>query len=308
MYRIKNGYIISENSINLHETLIAKYNLQSMNDTFKKNYDFNDIVSYSCHPGYKFQNNHNLLNEFKLQCSENGTWIGFVPDCVPLNCPWPKNINNGKLLFKTRDNETIELLEGKTVSTNMNAEISLEDDIIRENRNLIKQFVIGSEILIKCDIGYKLIGNRSKICTDNEEWSSMLSYCELQECPFLNHPLFQILNKEINPNNHTIWKNGRNKKLYNDTHENFEVFVEGDTYMKKIVLSCNNNGKIKFNNKNIHNSISNLTWICNEHAKWQIIDTELNDTIIKILFNNGIDNICQTFMCALVTVSNAIIF
>ncbi|XP_031369830.1 sushi, von Willebrand factor type A, EGF and pentraxin domain-containing protein 1-like isoform X3 [Apis dorsata] len=299
---IKNGYIIFENSINLHETFITKLNLQSINDTFKKNYDFNDIVSYSCHPGYKFQDNHNLLNEFKLQCSENGTWIGFVPDCVPLNCPWPKNMNNGKLLFRTRNNETIELLEKKTVSTNTNTEISLEDNITKENRNLIKQFVIGTEILIKCDIGYKLIGNRSRICTDNEEWSSTLSYCELQECPFLNHPLFQILNKEIDPNNHTIWKNGKNKKLYNDTHENFEIFVEGYTYMKKIVLSCNNNGKIKFNNKNIHNSISNLTWICNEHAKWQIIDTELNDTIIKILFNNGIDNICQTFMCALVTI------
>ena len=296
IFRIKHGYVTSSNSNNLHETFATKVDLQAINDTFKKDYDFNDVVGYSCYSGYKFEGNHSLLTEFKLQCTENGTWIGFVPDCVPLKCSWPDIVNNGKLLFKTQNNGTssIELLEIK-----------------KKNWSLQDQFVIGTKIVIKCDIGYKLVGDGFRICTDNEEWSPTLSSCEPYECPISSHPLFKIFNEEINLNNHTvIWKN-QNKKLngkepYYGTYKNLEYFIEGHTYMKKIVLSCND-GEIQLSNVNIQNSVPNLTWFCDEYGKWKIIDTELNDTITKLLFNNAIHSICQKSMCDLVTV-NIIIF
>ncbi|KOX71267.1 Sushi, von Willebrand factor type A, EGF and pentraxin domain-containing protein 1, partial [Melipona quadrifasciata] len=287
---IKHGYVISLNSNNVHETSAAKVDLQAINDTFKKDYNFSDIVEYSCYSGYKFEGNHSSLNKFKLQCTKNGTWIGFVPDCVPLKCSWPDIVNNGKLLFKTQNNGTIELLEIK-----------------KKNWSLEDQFVIGTEIAIKCDIGYKLVGDSFRICTDDEEWSPTLSSCEPYECRILSHPFSQIFNEKINLKNHTtIWKNDQNKKLngkesHNGTYKNIEYFIEGHTYMKKVVLSCND-GEIQLSNANIQNSVPNLTWFCDEYGNWKIIDTHLNDTIIKLLLNNGIDSICQKSMCDLVTI------
>ncbi|XP_017761718.1 PREDICTED: sushi, von Willebrand factor type A, EGF and pentraxin domain-containing protein 1-like [Eufriesea mexicana] len=315
---IKNGYIVSVSSNNLQGTFSTKFNLQTINNTFEKNYEFNDIIGYSCYPGYKFQSNHNLLSQFKLQCSENGTWIGFVPDCIPFKCPWPNIINNGKLLFKTQNNYTIELTKIKTTSNYTNTEITSEesDDDAKEEQNLEDEFTIGAQILVQCDIGYKVIGDSVRICTENGQWSSTLSSCELQECPILNHPFFHVLNEKTNPNstktifyktNSTMWKDDQNKKLdskipFNGTYKNLEYFVEGYTYMGKIILKCISTGEIKLNNTGNHNSTSDLTWFCNEHGKWEIVDTQLNNTIVDLLFNNDLDNICQEFMCSIITV------
>ena len=90
--------------------------------------------------------------------------------------------------------------------------------------------------------------------------------------------------------NTATWESDQNKKLggkgpYNGTYENLKYFVEGHTYMKRIVFSCNN-GEIQLSNANIQDSISDLTWFCNEHGKWQINDNILlNDTINKLLVN-----------------------
>lgn len=64
--------------------------------------------------------------------------------------------------------------------------------------------------------------------------------------------------------------------------------------MKNIVFLCKDDSKMKLSNENL--TFSNLTWICNEHSQWQIIDTRLND-INESLLNNEIDNICQESTC-----------
>ncbi|CAK9810357.1 Sushi, von Willebrand factor type A, EGF and pentraxin domain-containing protein 1, partial [Anthophora quadrimaculata] len=307
--QIEHGYIISASSNNLHETSEKDFNVGTINDTSQKSYDFNNVVGYSCYAGYKFRGNHNLLSEFKLQCTENGTWSGFVPDCIPLKCSWPTFVNNGRLLFETQDNNTIELIQRKASSNDTNIEGTSEESAynFKENQDLENQFVAGSHILIQCDEGYKLVGNGVRICTNNEEWSSSFSYCEPQECLILNHPLFQILNRTSLDNHTTIWKNDKNEELdgkeqYNGFYKNIQYFVEGHTYKKKIVLSCKNNDEFKLNNEIIHKSISNLTWSCNKHGQWEITDLQLNNTVIKGLFNNEIDNICQKSTCDVITV------
>lgn len=60
-------------------------------------YFYGDVVAYSCKPGYKFEGNHNLLAEFKLQCTTSGAWTGLVPDCVPLRCPPPDTPENARV-------------------------------------------------------------------------------------------------------------------------------------------------------------------------------------------------------------------
>ena len=56
------------------------------------------------------------------------------------------------------------------------------------------------------------------------------------------------------------------KEPYYGTYKNLEYFIEGHTYMKKIVLSCND-GEIQLSNVNIQNSVPNLTWFCDEYGK-----------------------------------------
>lgn len=285
----------------MHNTSVTKLDLQTTNETLEKSYYFNDIVAYSCEPGYKFEGNHNLVSEFTLQCIENGTWFGFVPDCVLLKCPWLGGVRNGKMLFKTRENDTIELFNIKAASNGSNTVITAAESDFNGNQRMEDQFVVGSEIIIKCDTGYKLIGDGVRICTDSEEWSSTLSSCEPQECPISSHPFFQVLKNESHSNDYAnTWENVQ----FNGSYRNLEYFIEGYNYMKKIVLSCKNNGEIVLNTEQVHGTLSNLTWVCNKRGEWEMHELQLNKTIAESMFNNGIDNICQELMCAPIAVSN----
>ncbi|XP_076388011.1 sushi, von Willebrand factor type A, EGF and pentraxin domain-containing protein 1 isoform X1 [Megachile rotundata] len=305
--KIQHGYAISENSNNLQETSTRSFTLQVANNTFDRNYYVDEVIEYSCHPGYKFEGNHSL-NEFKLRCTENGTWIGFIPDCVPLKCPWPSAVKRARILLKTRNNDTIELFK-KTPHNFTNLEFTSEtsEDSFEENEFLEEQFVVGSEILVKCDVGYKIIGDDVRICMDNEEWSSMSSYCEPQECSLSNHPVFRHFN-EMNQDNYTdSTRNNQNIKwnnrdYFSGSYENIEYFVEGYTYMKRIILSCKNNIEVKLNNEDIDEPVFNLTWFCNEHGKWEITSLKLNTTTIEDLFNNKMNDICKDLMCDPVTI------
>ncbi|XP_076181652.1 sushi, von Willebrand factor type A, EGF and pentraxin domain-containing protein 1 isoform X2 [Ptiloglossa arizonensis] len=198
---IEHSYATFTSSNNLHETSVTSLNLETVNNTLERSYYFDDIIAYSCHSGYKFQGNHNLFNEFRLQCTENGTWTGFVPDCVPLRCSSPEVVNKSKMFLKTQNNDTVELFKGQIAINTTNTGLAMEE---RED-----QFVLGSQILIKCDLGYKLIGDSVRTCTDNEEWSSTFSSCEPQECPILDHPLFRRLNAERIPINQSQEENGK---------------------------------------------------------------------------------------------------
>nr|XP_034194420.1 sushi, von Willebrand factor type A, EGF and pentraxin domain-containing protein 1-like [Osmia lignaria] len=301
---IQHGYMITENSNNLQEPSTRNFILQNTNNTFERNYHFDEIIEYNCQSGYKFRGNYNLSTEFKLRCAENGTWIGFVPDCVPLKCPWPSIINNARIFLKT-ENDTIELFKRRPTNvTNLEIISEESEDSFEEDTILEEQFINGSEILIKCDMGYKLIDSDVRICMDNAEWSSGSSSCEPQECPLLTHPVFGLFYKGMNLDNHTdILRNDQNMKwtdrdYYSGSYGNIEFFVEGDTYMKRIILSCRNNIEIKLNDE----SVSNLTWSCNEYGEWTIINSMLNTTTIENLLKNKLNDICQELMCASVTI------
>ncbi|XP_076380505.1 sushi, von Willebrand factor type A, EGF and pentraxin domain-containing protein 1 isoform X1 [Megalopta genalis] len=295
---IDHGYIIFTNSNNLHETSTISLDAKTFNKTIERNYYFDDIVGYSCHAGYKFQRQHNLLTEFKLRCTENGTWSGFVPDCVPLKCSWPGTIDNGKIFLKTQ-NDTVEFLKAVVPNT------TKEDTTLKENSDLEDQLVVGSEILIKCDTGYKLIGDNIGTCMNNEKWSLTLPSCKPTECSIPECPLFKYLYREIGDNNHTnIWRNNiREQNVYfNGTYKNLEYFVKGHSYKDQIVLACKNNNEIKITDGNGNIHVSNLTWSCSKNGTWQIDYLKLNSNIIENLFDNGLVDICQETICPLVTI------
>ncbi|XP_076647342.1 sushi, von Willebrand factor type A, EGF and pentraxin domain-containing protein 1 isoform X1 [Halictus rubicundus] len=293
---IDRGYIIFTNSNNLHETSTTSLTPETINKTVERNYYFDDIVGFSCHTGYKFRGNHNLLTEFKLRCTENGTWSGFVPDCVPLKCPWPSTINNGKIFLKT-ENGTIELFKDAVPDTTQ------EETTLKKNDDLENQFILGSQILIKCGTGYKLIGDGVGTCMSNEEWSLTSPSCKPNECPILDCPLFKYLHREIDDNDH-IWRNNirelNDAKYFNGSYKNFNYFVKGHTYKGQIILTCRSNNEMSITDGNVNIRVSNLTWFCSEDGTWQIDYLKLNSSIVESLFDDGLIDICRETICPLV--------
>lgn len=233
------------------------------------------------------------MAEFKLQCTANGSWIGFVPDCVPRVCPWPDRMKNARIFLRKQDNITIEIPMEKEMSESI-------DRMIRDNEERIssEMFISGAEIVIVCDLGYELIGDRIRMCT-NETWSSTFSFCAPRNCSIEDHPLFKIFKKLENENDvisQRISFEFDNEKWYSmnnvtATYKQFEIFMEGKTYGQHIILACQNNTRMNLNKLIINEIVSNITWTCNEIGIWIVSNLLLKESELEELLNDS------TYVC-----------
>lgn len=105
-------------------------------------YHYSDIVHYSCHKGYV------LLGNKSRECTSMGSWSGRLPGCIPVKCPNPSRIEDGKV-------------EGKD-----NA--------------------YGSVIYYSCDKGYRLVGEAERKCGKDGRWMGLEPYCQEVYCRQLN--------------------------------------------------------------------------------------------------------------------------
>lgn len=288
--RIKHGYVAFANSNKSNRTFVYGPEENTIDDLSKKTYHYDDIVGFLCHHGYKFHGNHSLLTEFKLQCSTNGSWIGFVPDCVPRICPWPDRMKNGRIFLRKQDNITIEVpVEGDAISEPI-------DHVAKDNKKEISSeiFVFGAKIVIVCDPGYKLIGDSIKTCI-NETWSSTFASCAPRNCSTGDHPLFKIIKKLENEND-VISLEFDNEKWHGaenvtSAYKQFKIFAEGKAYGQRIILTCRNDTQMNLDKLVINETISNITWMCNEIGKWIVSDLSLNESVLEQLLNDS------TYIC-----------
>lgn len=264
----------------------------------ERTYRYNDIVGFSCHRGYKFRSNHNLT-EFKLQCSANGIWTGFVPDCVPRTCPWPDRVADARIFLKKRDNITVEIPMEEDATWKPDRRRSNESDT--ESGISPETFVSGAEIIIVCNPGYELVGDRVRTCTQ-EKWSSTFTSCEPRNCSVEEHPIFKFFKKL---GNETALKNSNtdatsfelDKKRYskeNVTHQykDFDIFVERNSYERRIVLTCRNGAQMNLHKLIANETIANITWTCNKTAKWEVSNLSLKESILEQVLNDSTD-ICD---------------
>ncbi|XP_018392761.1 PREDICTED: sushi, von Willebrand factor type A, EGF and pentraxin domain-containing protein 1-like [Cyphomyrmex costatus] len=291
--QIEHGYIISSN---FGQTSIR--NLERMiDDPSKRIYRYNDIVGFSCHRGYKFHSNHNVT-EFKLQCSANGTWTGFVPNCIPRTCPWPDRVANARIFLKKRDNITIETPIEENVTWKSDRKRSNESDA--KSSISPETFVSGAEIVIVCDPGYELVGDPTKTCTEEEKWSSTSTFCKQRNYSIEKHPIFKFFKKlsnETNLENSNIDLTSfeLDEKRYskeNVTHQykDFDIFVEKNGYERRIVLTCRNGAQMNLHKLIPNKMISNITWTCNNKtAKWEVSNPLLKESILEQLLNDSTD-------------------
>ncbi|XP_033211055.1 sushi, von Willebrand factor type A, EGF and pentraxin domain-containing protein 1-like isoform X2 [Belonocnema kinseyi] len=283
---IDNGYIST------------KFSASNENQTEENTpaYFSGDIVEFSCNPGFKFQVNQNLLGEFRLQCSSTGFWTGFVPDCVPLQCPWPKLLQNGKILLHLENKTIIEIPEKNASNSSLN---STEINIINKENGL---FTPGTKISLNCEKGYKNVGESFRICTLNETWTNDGSFCEIRNCSLENHPIVNLLNnfgKEFKLESDLEideWKMGRKLK---GSLGNFDLFFDGSLSGDKAIFVCRNMTVFRARDS----GILEMRWKC-EDGRWEFESGDIEENGAKMLFGESGKNICESIICFRPNISN----
>ena len=163
--------------------------------------EFKRKAEYECLLNFK------MIGQASRICAANKTWTGKAPKCVPLACEELSFIDNGSLVYeslsvgavlKYKCNTGYYLLGDKD-------RICLSDltwsghagqclpvlcsdpiDISNGYRNYSKK-TYKSVVTYGCKPGYKLVGQKSRVCTENKIWSGSAPKCEVQEkaCPQL---------------------------------------------------------------------------------------------------------------------------
>ena len=170
-----------------------------------------------------------------------------------------------------------------------------------ENEISPETFISGAEIVIVCDLGYELVGDQVRTCTEEERWSSTFISCKPRNCSIEEHPIFKFLKKL---GNETALENSNtdvilfelDEKRYkeNITHQykDFDIFVERNSYKGRIVLTCRNGAQMNFHKLITNETISNITWTCNTIAKWEVSNMLMKESILEQLLNDSTD-ICN---------------
>ncbi|XP_071636943.1 sushi, von Willebrand factor type A, EGF and pentraxin domain-containing protein 1 [Temnothorax longispinosus] len=295
--QIEHGYIVPPNS----DRIPARDPEGNMiDDPSERTYRYGDIVGFFCHRGYKFRGNHNLLTEFKLQCSVNGTWTGFVPDCISRTCSRPNRVANARIFLRKEDNVTVEIpIEGDDATLEPDRRETRRNESDAANGISLETFVSGVEITVVCDLGYELIGDRVRTCTEEERWSSTFASCEPRNCSVADHPIFKFFKRLENETalensyaDATLLEKWYSEENVTRAYKDFEILVEGSSYGRRIVLTCRNGVQMNLHRLIANETISNITWACNEIAEWEVSNLSLKESILEQLLNNSTD-ICD---------------
>lgn len=323
--RMEHGYISSNQSAVL--PVYDKFNRTSIIEAFKETgqdktttYFFGDVVGLSCHDGYKFKGNRNLLVEFRLQCSTNGTWTGMVPDCVRLHCPPPEAVDNGRIFFKHDNGTELQLPHPKNdqprTSINFDHEIVDTDDTESEGTDLFRElveeekpeyftntlpsfFTPGIKVYTACDNGYDLKGEAMRICLDNETWSANEALCERSHCPIDDLAVIGLVAskfKESSGLNNDSHEMASNNSTIGGLYGNLYFLFEGSSYGDEVVFYCENDTNLDTEILNVTEDIRKLTWSCKEDGKWTFADAELNETNLAKLMREEVE-VCRGIMC-----------
>lgn len=176
------------------------------------------LIDYSCHHftcqvHYKCIQGYSLLGNSTLRCNSDGNWDASLPICNEVVCdPLPREINNGLIDFTSLAYLSKAEIRCNTGYLSSYNEMLCEEDgnwscndmtscgnitcipvecprpVIPSNSfiSVPSHLTYGSEVLYRCDYGYRLIGDVQKICLSNSTWSGSYDpYCEFISCPEL---------------------------------------------------------------------------------------------------------------------------
>ena len=164
-----------------------------------KTYSYGSLIEYKCHMGYE------LLGDAFTECLANKSWTGRVPECSMITCPSPTDIMNGRVISKTQVTYgsliQYECIKGYVIRTGHPRRRCREDkqwsgtepscepitcgppEGIYYGRWYASEFSYNSVVSYRCDRGYELTGEISRICQENRRWSGSSPDCHPVRCP-----------------------------------------------------------------------------------------------------------------------------
>lgn len=110
----------------------------SFGDPSSPSTHFGSVVTYSCMAGFT------LKKEAQVRCLADGQWSLPYPECIPVECPHPEEIQNG-----------------------------IVD---------VQGLMYLSTALYSCKPGYELVGNSTVLCGQNGHWIGGVPFCRPVEC------------------------------------------------------------------------------------------------------------------------------
>uniref|UniRef100_A0A8C4PXD7 Sushi domain-containing protein n=1 Tax=Eptatretus burgeri TaxID=7764 RepID=A0A8C4PXD7_EPTBU len=163
-------------------------------------------ISYSCSAGYE------LSFPVELRCEGNGTWIGSVPQCLPVFCGDPGFPTGGSrdginFIFKSRVSFRCSpplVLAGSAVSTcqsngmwstslpycvDPQQSVCLDPGTPKfGEQNVSSGYEIGSHVSFHCEEGFHILGSSTRTCQADFSWSGMPPECLPHSCQALQTP------------------------------------------------------------------------------------------------------------------------
>ncbi|XP_064397067.1 CUB and sushi domain-containing protein 1-like isoform X5 [Halichondria panicea] len=217
--------------------------------SFTSMFNFGSEAIYSCITGFEI-----VQGSASRICQASGSWNGTQPSCERVNCGSPSSVSNGSVTvglttfnslagYGCDDGFLLDPPSQEIRSCTANRVWSGPDPTCNPvdcgflapplfgsvELKQVNQTSLGAVANYACLRGYQLLGNSSRTCLANGEWSSIEPLCEVIECPTLQ-----------NPDNGEV---------------NIQVGINGDT---TATYSCNEGYEL--NGNNIRNCEANLQW------------------------------------------------
>ncbi|XP_048255629.1 sushi, von Willebrand factor type A, EGF and pentraxin domain-containing protein 1-like [Haliotis rufescens] len=155
------------------------------------------LINYECDYGNDFAAD----SKQRISCQPSGDWGVSLPVCEIIVCPDPPVVAHAQHFgdtfeflslieyicddgYQHSEDDTIECLEGGQWSGEVNCEpVNCgEPNEIRNGEIVGDDFYLNSAVNYECDSGFKLKGNKRRICLTNSSWSGAAPVCKPLVC------------------------------------------------------------------------------------------------------------------------------
>ncbi|KAJ7417533.1 hypothetical protein WISP_63915 [Willisornis vidua] len=165
-------------------------------DPLTSSLHFGSTVKYFCVDGFL------LKGDSTIRCQADGSWSLPLPECIPVECPQPEEIQNGivdvqgltflstalytcKPGFELLGNTTIlcgedgQWLGGRPVCKPIQCP---RPKVILNGKYSFTSFHYGQTVRYFCDRGFQLQGEETLRCLETGEWSTEVPSCKAINC------------------------------------------------------------------------------------------------------------------------------
>ncbi|XP_063750705.1 sushi, von Willebrand factor type A, EGF and pentraxin domain-containing protein 1 isoform X1 [Eleginops maclovinus] len=178
------------------------------------NFTYGSKVTFSCNNGFLPQ------IPYEFQCLVSLRWSGTPPECHPVSCGGPQNVENADYTLNTntyKSTVTYTCAEGYRSQGSMEVVceatgewsrptprcvnvLCVEPPTLKDAVTVGENFELGNKVHYVCKEGYTLIGPETRECLASGDWSDSSAQCVPRSCgpppaiahaePYESHQLF----------------------------------------------------------------------------------------------------------------------